>query len=310
MFKYLLAACVAALSLIDPQMVNDRLTGTTPPATGITCAQLGVTCILETSFTTAQGWTAETTQTACAGTGFNSIQTGIGNWGGWTTAAGSCDQVVTAANNSNGAGGRGFRHWRGDAHQNDDGGAISLDWGNTFGLTTGRQTEFWVRVVMRYQSGFAWAGGTPQYTKEFYWTVGATGQGEFGIQGNGWGLHSYYNDGNVWNADSTYGWTNTMGGATGDGLWHCYEWHVKQNTQGPTSPNGVAEIWVDNVQRVSRTDFNFDLTAASTADWDWMVMGENQHNVSNGGVDKYTDYDDLAISLTSRIGGCSGYPKS
>lgn len=303
--------CLASVAASDQRLkLRVRTHGTGAAAGLITCAQLGVTCVFETSFTTAQGWTADKTQTACGGTGFGNssggfFQTGVADWGGWTTTAGSCAQINTAANFGSGAGGRGYRHWRGDDHQNDDDGALYMDF-KSLAAGAGRQTEWWHRFVMRYQSGFAWSGSNPQYAKDVYWTPGDTGQGEFGIQGTGWSLHSYGGGGT--NITTTKTWAGLMGSATGDGLWHCIEFHAKQNTTtGPA--NGTGEVWVDDVLVAQNTAWDWD-TSGSSADWDWWLVGENQHLPSNGGADKYTDYDDYAVSLTSRIGGCSGFPKS
>jgi hypothetical protein len=48
-------------------------------ATGVTCSDLGVTCFLETSFTTAQGWeSSDLEASACSGgQGLDSRQTGF-----------------------------------------------------------------------------------------------------------------------------------------------------------------------------------------------------------------------------------------
>lgn len=299
--------CLASVAASDQQRLRMRVRthGSGAAAGAITCADLGVTCVFETSFTVAQGWSSDKTQSACGGGGFTGFQTGVGNHGGWTTFLGSCDSVLAAANFSGGAGGRAFRHMRGDDHQNDDGGAIEMAF-NGVAAGSGRQTEWWHRFVMRYQSGFAWTAGTPQYTKDVYWTAGVTGQGEFGVQGTGFSLHSYGGGGT--NITTSKTWTGLMGGATGDGLWHCIEFHGKQNTTiGPA--NGVGEVWIDDVLVAQNTAWDWD-TSGSSADWDNWIVGENQHLPSNGGVDKYTDYDDYAVSLTSRIGGCSGFPKS
>src|SRR5687767_9283016 len=72
---------------------------------------------------------------------------GIAGSGAWTTSAGSQDQITAAANNPLGAGGKGFRHWRGDG-VNNVGGGIRIDFPPA--------TQMWFRMYIRYQAGFRW----------------------------------------------------------------------------------------------------------------------------------------------------------
>lgn len=215
---------------------------------------------------------------------------GLAGWGG-----GLPDEITSAANYSGGGGGRGFRHWRGDG-QNNNGGGVRVD----FGLTTpplGLQKEFWVRWYMRYEAGFAWLNGHPGYTKEIY--VNVTQQGAFT-----WGFHGSANFGIDANGNGAPpGWTNIMtpdgsGGAVGDGLWHCYEGHVKAETSGS---NGIGQSWIDGVP----TDNSNSVSYGTTSGWGLLLFGSNQASPANG-RNMYTDYDDIAISTVGRIGCLSG----
>jgi hypothetical protein len=145
---------------------------------------------------------------------------------------------------------------------------------------------------MRYQLGFAWFGGQPHYTKDMYVNVTQPTAWVFGIQGGAsWGIF----DGSTINSSSKT-WASTMGGNTGDGLWHCYEWHIQHGA------GARIEIWVDNVQYLNRTT---NMAPGSTS---FLALGENQNQVTGaGGTAWYTDYDDLAFSATGRI-GCLGLP--
>jgi len=211
---------------------------------------------------------------------------GIAGHGDWTTRSGSRDQITAAANNLSGGGGKGFRHWRGNGQNNNGGGLIIT--------LPAPVTEMWVRLYMRYSLGFAWNGGNPVYTKDNYW--GACGGGclIFGIQGNSsWGLNF---DGGT-NYPSSLTWAQSQGGATGDGQWHVYEYHVKQNGAAAT-----IEIWVDGVRYLNLTNANLGSTP-----WQSFKLGENQGNPTGCTPDCYTDYDDIAISTVGRIGPISGF---
>jgi hypothetical protein len=206
---------------------------------------------------------------------------GISGSGDWITSSGSRDQIIAAANNPSGGGGKGFRHWRGDGSNNNGGGlTITLP---------APVTEMWVRFYMRFSLGFAWSGGAPSYTKDNYWGACGSGCVIFGIPGNhAWGVN--YNGGV--NYPSSRTWSQSQGGNTGDGQWHLYEYHLKQNGAAAT-----IEIWVDGVRYLNLTNANLGSTP-----WRTFKLGENQSTVTGCNPDCYTDYDDLAISTTGQIG--------
>ena len=147
---------------------------------------------------------------------------------------------------------------------------------------------------MRYQLGFAWLNGQPHYTKDMYVNVGTPPAWVFGIQGGAsWGIFN-----GSTSISSSHSWASTMGGPTGDGQWHCYEWHIQHGA------GARIEIWVDNVQYLNTTT---NMPAGST---NFLALGENQNQVVGaGGTPWYTDYDDLAFSNSARI-GCLGLPVS
>jgi len=217
---------------------------------------------------------------------------GIAGHGGWSTSNGSWDQITSVANYSGGGGGKGFRHYRGDGVNNNGGGLFIT-------LPSGL-SEMWVRWYMRYSSGFAWANpGNPEYIKDHYW-FGTDGSIFFGAYGDTGAPNFYRSWGMIHDRSPTYGsatgWVPTMGGNTGDGLYHCYEYHVKAN--GAAS---VIEIWVDGVRYLSKTDANI-----GSGTFTGFILGSNQRVVTGaGGTDYYTDYDDIAISNSGRI-GCIG----
>jgi hypothetical protein len=227
---------------------------------------------------------------------------GLGTFGNWYTSLGGANQstgddvIHSNANNPNGGGGKGFRHWRGNASsgQNDNGGGMIIN-------VPVQLNEFWMRFYMRYQAGFTWGPtgiADPGYTKDL--RNESQAGWVFGIQGgHSWGIS--WTGGNVTSSKS---WQSTMGGMKGDGVWHCYEFHWQNGA------NSRIEMWVDNAQ-VLNTIANTPSDQTRT-----ILVGSNQNAVgdsngrstSNGGTptDWYTDYDDIAISTTGRI-GCGSF---
>lgn len=212
---------------------------------------------------------------------------GLTGWGGWTTAGHrNGDEIVAAANNPSGGGGKGFRHWRGDG-TNVNGGSVRVVLPNPV-------TDMWIRFYMRYQAGFRFSPLI--YTKDLYVNVGSVSTFAVGFHGSDrFGISTISPSRNI---DGSPGWTSVNGGASADGNWHCYETHVKMNT---SAANGVAEVWVDGQAGPSARDVDFGRSAG----WSYFALGENQSTVTNGG-DRYTDYDDVAVSTTGRIGCAAG----
>jgi len=85
------------------------------------------------------------------------------NWGA-NMLGGRSTQAVSAANNSKGDGGLGFRAWVGDG--------VNIQSGDTRIDFPSPQKELWIRWYQRYQAGFSWSGGGPQYDKTLYLYTG------------------------------------------------------------------------------------------------------------------------------------------
>jgi hypothetical protein len=205
---------------------------------------------------------------------------GIAGSGAWTSSNGRGDQITAAANNAGGAGGKGFRHWRGNG-SNNGGGGLTITLPHSV-------TEMWVRLYMRFQSGFGWSGGNPSYTKDNYWGGCGSGCVIFGHQGGAWGIN--YNGST--NYPSSMTWAASQGGPTGDGQWHSYEYHLRQN-----GSSAIIELWVDGVRYLNNRSADL-----GSNPWQSFKLGENQSSVTGCSSDCYTDYDDLAISTTGYIG--------
>src|SRR5688572_8689538 len=210
---------------------------------------------------------------------------GIESYGGWT-ANGQGEQITSAANNPTGGGGRGQRQWNCDG-QNCNSGGTSVTFSSS-------KTELYIRWYMRYQLGYTWSGGQPGYDK--VWYLSTTDGGGSTIPepagNNQWNFHADASGGNYLPVGS--GWAASQGGSTGDGLFHCYEIHMKMNTSGQN--NGVGQYWIDGVSKGILTNINYGGTA-----WTGTLIGSNQNAPANGG-NRAVDFDDIAIRTTGPIG--------
>jgi len=219
---------------------------------------------------------------------------GLGKGGSWSTPSGHWDQITSAANNPNGGGGKGFRHWMGDGW-NVNGGGIKISFPNT--------REFWFRWYMNYQQGFQW--NPLSYHKWMLINLGKPSQIAFEPYSSDKIRWRNY-DGTDLSAPAGVGWNTFMvnGGTyagikTSDGQWHCYEVHIKRETSGQS--DGVAEFWFDGVKFFSSSNVLF----GGTDDWTSFLFMSNADSPENG-QDYYCDTDDLALSFTGYIGPLSG----
>ncbi len=230
---------------------------------------------------------------------------GLLKWGGQylicNPQGNQYEQITLAANNPNGGGGKGERHWVGDGSNSNTGG-LQLDF-NTI------QPEFWIRWYARWQPGFKWTaigyekllyiwGSNPAVIPE---PVGWDGF-HIALLGKGVPPSVACNSGCGWDTWHANGALDPLTGhRTADGSWHCLEVHLRMDTNGS---NGVLEFWLDGVKKISANN----VPLGTTAGWTNFVLGSNQSSPNNGGC-AYVDYDDIVISNTGYIGPLAGGPK-
>ena len=216
---------------------------------------------------------------------------GLGVYGGWCagpdeppcTPPKMGEQITQEANYSGGGGGRGQRHWKGD-DVNDCSGGLSL--------TLSQQTpELWMRWYMRYPEGLKWSNLISE--KWFHF--------DLSTQNHIWEFHYYrvgifasYAGGNDYESSVDKGWQYIMNGSTGDGRWHCYEGHIKMDTN---SSDGIAQFWVDGELLVN----NKTADLGTKGGWQQILMGSNNNKLDNG---KFVpiDFDDFKIVDSSYTG--------
>jgi hypothetical protein len=193
------------------------------------------------------------------------------------------EQITSAANNPEGGGGKGQRHWRGDGTNVSSGGTRI-----TFAAP---QDEVWIRWYGRYQADFRWRNLL--YTDTMIRLDNNTL-----FQFAGWNRLNVYAGGSS-HLSSTGGWDTVMrngaidagtGHRRSDGRFHRYELHLKNN-----GSNGIAEAWVDGVRYLSYSNVNFG------TDFSYLILSGAGITPSNGGC-FYFDFDDIAVSATGSIG--------
>lgn len=266
----------------------------TPPAaqaSGVTCADLGITCDFETSFTNAQGWDADKTGRPCGvlPNELQNVQAGISSSEDGSLG-GNCATVNAAGNYASGAGGRGYQFFVGDGTNQMSG---------NMRLAYTAKTHYWLRYYVRYSTNMAVTGnGSPH--KSIYHN-GGSGCGHASGCYFGWGttevrLTNGSPSNNFTNGGVPGGWTTMMGGATSDGNWHLAEYEFDM---GNGSSTGIARFWWDGVQYLNRTDVNY----GSTAGFDTTALPNNgEWTVTGSGIGTVS-FDDIATSVVSRIGG-------
>ncbi len=205
---------------------------------------------------------------------------------------GNITQVTPAANYPGGGGGNGLRFWDGDGNNSHSA------FPEVFFPSP--QKELWFRWYMRYQQGYVW--NPLNYAKHLYvWSAAGSSSSNGAIPEFAWAnnyrIYAEAPSGGTSYSGNT-GWQSLFGTAS-DGSWHCYEIHIKMDTN---QANGIAEMWLDGVNQFSVTNANFSGGNGTAAQgWLYVDIKSNQSSPSNGTC-MYVDYDDIAISTTSRIG--------
>ena len=171
---------------------------------------------------------------------------------GLTFRDGSCSgnysQVTTSANYASGGGGRGGRVWFGDG-KNVHSGPPRVSF-------TEDQDEIWIRYYMRYPEGFAWdRGDYPSHKILYFGSLYV----ENSISRTSWVNDSVrvvfagFQEASV--SDKGFGYVN--GGATGDGLFHSYEFYVKFGDPG------IVRVWIDDELIMDREDLSINNAAVN-----------------------------------------------
>ncbi len=207
------------------------------------------------------------------------------NWGD-NMLGGHSTEAVAEANYPDGAGGLGFRSWVGDGVNSQTGDA-RID------FPGGPQKELWIRWYQRYEQGFSWAGGSPQYDKTLY--INSNGNSSVLPQhasNGGWaltmqGAPDYYQA--VSQPNITW---NDVFGSSSDGQFHLFEIYIKMDTN---SSDGIGRMWIDGNLVIDSNGLDYSGgNSSSRQGWTWMEFHSNQRSPENGRP-YYVDYDDMAI---------------
>jgi len=206
--------------------------------------------------------------------------------GSWMTADGALEQIISEANYSDGNGGRGQRHWYGPG-ENDNSGGLDLPF-------TNGQTEFWMRIYMRFEEGFYFDTYSGLKYLYFRHSDGAAHNYILIGMGTDGGIDYYTQVGGMshYRNASNYGWEDIHGGTTSDGTWHCYEIYIKSET-GEGTNDGILRVWVDEELIIESTSVDHGLNSNSY-EITSVLIGSNAKWIPDE-PDFYHDYDDIAI---------------
>jgi len=204
--------------------------------------------------------------------------------------------ITSSANNPSGSG-EGFRKIDGD------GGNIYT--GPLAVAFPSAQKELWIRWYQRHEDDYVWKtiskGDVPLYDKHVYLATDTQ---------NTAAIAEYHYDTYAIIAQNTpdyyqvtteagEGWTGIMNGDESDGLFHCFEIHIKMDTDGT---DGIGQIWIDGVLKASEIDVNWSGVDRNTPEeiataqegWIFFKLGSNQGSPNNG-TSMYVDHDDLSV---------------
>jgi hypothetical protein len=232
---------------------------------------------------------------------YNNINGTVCSGGGTTYA----QQIALAANNPLGAGGRGFRRFFCNTGAT---GSISFDISTT--------NELWMRFYIRMQPGFQWNGFSWMKTLNFtpisqnFWVdiqpngiyVDAMGGGGEQATQNGNGYYCQSGTPCGWNQMNPRG-TPSGGVNEGDGSWHSFEIHIKDQT-GSGTYDGQLDFWLDGTLVAHTTTFNFNSGAPQGIRR--IQFWANFNGTVNNANPAYIDIDDISVSTSGYIGPLGG----
>lgn len=213
------------------------------------------------------------------------------------------EEIISAANNPSGLGGKGQRHYLGCTATTC---FNSLSGGTVVNINNAPH-EIWMRWYMRFQNGFYAGSNGLEHFKVFF--IDANNDDGHGIRNVPCDFNNYNNKlrGLTYATTPTvYGYTNGIGfltingGAYGDGNFHAYEFHIKLDTNGA---DGVYELWIDGNQKIDNHSTNL---VGGQADKyiHYIIIGSNAGYIDCGTPPCYwyVDFDDIVISTTGYIG--------
>lgn len=264
----------------------------------------------ECSFTTAQGVSSDQnmpqsneTSNICGG-----LKVAIDG----SRCSGNYEQILTAADNSVGAGGRGQRHYRYGYDVSTGGSAINF----------GNQTHVWIRYYMRFSTATAPttncmnspppASGTcdcvlteqitsnPVSDFKIGYILRQSGTIHLNYFWSGFGVLWTYGgttyrswDNAVSPFSSSYGWDNVQGGSYGSGNWDCYEFEIKLESTDSAN-DGLIRVWL-NGQLFSES-LNIDIGTSPMVVMEWWGNNQYMRSQSIVGNTQYNDFDDLSVA--------------
>ena len=278
-----------AISKVTPTGVDAGGNPMIPPVNGF----VGGTVVVDPPFTNDVWTTSFEYPSACQYEGntlgcdaFTDEERDYVNWGAAGTPNlidGNATEVIAAAART---GTYGMRSYKGTP-QNAGTDVVYLEFND--GLD-----EFWLRYYIRYQAGFAWAGGNPSYDKTFQFAASSFIGGPSNLSilpqfaGSSFRIFA---QGDSVQISAPVSWQSVFG-TVSDGQWHAFEVHWKLESFFGAS-DGVGQVWIDDVLVLDDSSVQWALTASRWVPMRNMDWEGNQHEVTTQGY--YIDIDDITL---------------
>jgi hypothetical protein len=216
------------------------------------------------------------------------------------------DKVTTlssAANMESGGGSKGIRFWKGSGADNIYSGTVRVNFPSA-------QQEIWIRWYEKYESGFEWNNSLDVKSLYFTNSPDQNSHPYVGFMGSGYRFYWGGSASGPWpgyderSTSSVGGWDDIYDTEIADGTWHCFEIHMKMDTDGT---DGEGRIWVDGELVDEETEM------------DWSDIDDNPGwthfsfllNHKDPGLERpyYVDFDDLSVyTVTPSNQDASGNP--
>lgn len=215
--------------------------------------------------------------------------------GNYPTTLGAYDQIIAAANYSDGAGGNGRRQWIGNDTSVSIGTKVQLN------VPT---SEIWIRWYQRYQTGMTMGS----YHKELY-LKNISGNNINAIDLVEGDAYAYYEQaGGVreyWTKKGFESYFCNANESASNGTWHGIEIHLKSETSSGAR-DGELDFWIDGEPQLIHdniiTSDRYHVTTVNHGLYNNPIagisIGDNVRGFSQS-QDMFTDYDDIAIFSTT-----------
>lgn len=163
------------------------------------------------------------------------------------------------------------------------------------------QPELWIRWYMRYEDGFKWNGQISSDKNLYIHTNPSVAQAIAEFRDTTYAVTSAGGGTSIpVQTEAGEGWNGIMGGDESDGLFHCYEIHLKMDTD---TTDGIGQLWLDGILKDETITANWSWgIEAAKLGWGYINHTSNQATPDNRKA-AYLDWDGMIIINSSSYTG-------